>query len=152
MRADEQAHRPDGRRGRGGPRLLEATLVPAVLFFVTVTTIGPVAAMIVVLAWGYGTIARRDYVEQPNQNNPSTGGIGPTFDGRRKPEIWAPGTGIFSASSTNTSGYVSSTGTSMACPAITGYCALVRQYYMEGRNFPTATARRRSGPSILPAL
>ncbi|HWM24280.1 MAG TPA: S8 family serine peptidase [Chthoniobacterales bacterium] len=72
--------------------------------------------------------------QQPNQDTPSTGGIGPTFDGRRKPEIWAPGTGILSASSTNTSGYTSSTGTSMACPAITGYCALVRQYYVEGRN------------------
>ena len=84
--------------------------------------------------------------QQPNQNNPSTGGIGPTFDGRRKPEIWAPGTGIFSASSTNTSGYISLTGTSMACPAITGCCALVRQYYLEGWNYAingnrTATPR-----------
>ena len=84
--------------------------------------------------------------QQPNQNNASTGGIGPTFDGRRKPEIWAPGTGIFSASSTNTSGYNSSTGTSMACPAITGYCALVRQYYVEGRNYPT-----RQPPPVAPA-
>jgi hypothetical protein len=88
--------------------------------------------------------------QQPNQNNPSTGGIGPTVDGRRKPEIWAPGTGIFSASSTNTSGYVSLTGTSMACPAITGYCAIVRQYYLEGWNFPGNTrngAYRRINPS-----
>ena len=87
--------------------------------------------------------------QQPNQNSPSTGGVGPTFDGRRKPEIWAPGTGIFSASSTNPSGYVSMTGTSMACPAITGYCALVRQYYMEGRNIPTSSrsGARRPIPS-----
>jgi len=87
--------------------------------------------------------------QQPNQNNASTGGIGPTFDGRRKPEIWAPGTGIFSASSSNPSGYVSSTGTSMACPAITGYCALVRQYFMEGRNYPSSSrvGTRRPIPS-----
>jgi hypothetical protein len=87
--------------------------------------------------------------QQPNQNNPSTGGIGPTFDGRRKPEIWAPGTGIFSASASNPSGYVSLTGTSMACPAITGYCALVRQYYIEGRNIPTSSraGTRRPIPS-----
>ena len=44
---------------RGGPRLLEATLVPALLFFVTVIAIGPSVAMIVVLAWGYGAILRR---------------------------------------------------------------------------------------------
>lgn len=87
--------------------------------------------------------------QQPNQNNPSTGGLGPTFDGRRKPEIWTPGTGILSASSTNTSGYNSSTGTSMACPAITGYCALVRQYYMENRNVPSSSrlGARRPNPS-----
>jgi hypothetical protein len=44
---------------RGGPRLLEATLIPALLFFVAVITVGPIVAMIVVLAWGYGAIARR---------------------------------------------------------------------------------------------
>lgn len=88
--------------------------------------------------------------QQPNQNNASTGGIGPTFDGRRKPEIWAPGTGIFSASSTNTSGFVSLTGTSMACPAITGYCALVRQYYLEGRNY-AASSRGGTPRAINPS-
>jgi hypothetical protein len=89
--------------------------------------------------------------QQPNQNNASTGGIGPTFDGRRKPEIWAPGTGIQSASSTNTSGYSSSTGTSMACPAITGYCALVRQYYMEGRNYGASGSRANTPRPINPS-
>jgi hypothetical protein len=88
--------------------------------------------------------------QQPNQNNASTGGVGPTFDGRRKPEIWAPGTGIFSASSTNTSGFVSFTGTSMACPAITGYCAIVRQYYLEGRNY-AASSRGGTTRAINPS-
>jgi hypothetical protein len=44
---------------RGGPRMLEATLIPALLFFVAVLTMGPVVAMVVVLAWGYGAIVRR---------------------------------------------------------------------------------------------
>ena len=85
--------------------------------------------------------------QQPNQNNASTGGVGPTFDGRRKPEIWAPGTGIFSASSSNPSGYVSSTGTSMACPAIAGYCAIVRQVLLAGSAIPKRNREREArGP------
>ena len=35
---------------RGGPRLIEATLVPALLFVVAILTMGPVVAMVVVLA------------------------------------------------------------------------------------------------------
>ena len=89
--------------------------------------------------------------QQPNQDTASTGGIGPTFDGRRKPEIWAPGTGIFSASSTNPSGFVSLTGTSMACPAITGYCALVRQYYLEGWNYASNGSRAMGSRPINPS-
>jgi hypothetical protein len=89
--------------------------------------------------------------QQPNQNNPSTGGTGPTFDGRRKPEIWAPGTGINSASSSNPSGFVSMTGTSMACPAITGCCALVRQYYMGGWNYAQNGSRAITPRPISPS-
>lgn len=70
--------------------------------------------------------------QAPNQNNPSTGGTGPTSDGRRKPEIWAPGTGINSARAGTTNQWTSLTGTSMACPAITGGAQLIRQYYTQG--------------------
>ena len=70
--------------------------------------------------------------QSPNQGNASTGGTGPTSDGRRKPEIWAPGTSINSARSGTTNQWTSLTGTSMACPAITGAAQLVRQYYREG--------------------
>jgi subtilisin family serine protease len=84
----------------------------------------------------------------PNQHTPNTGGTGPTIDGRRKPEIWAPGTGIMSASSTNSAGWSSSTGTSMACPAIMGAAALVRQYYTEGWDIHgSPTRNRRRNPS-----
>jgi hypothetical protein len=44
---------------RGLPNLVEATILPAVLFFVIVTTIGPAVAMAAVLVWGYGAILRR---------------------------------------------------------------------------------------------
>jgi hypothetical protein len=77
--------------------------------------------------------------DTPNQANHCSGGIGPTqplppaLGGRRKPEIYAPGCGTTSASG---SGSVCTTanltGTSMACPAVTGVALLVRQYYMEG--------------------
>ncbi|HWP32057.1 MAG TPA: S8 family serine peptidase [Fimbriimonadales bacterium] len=70
--------------------------------------------------------------QAPNQFKANTGGTGPTSDGRQKPEIWAPGTGIYSAKSGSTNGWTSMTGTSMACPAITGACALVRQYFADG--------------------
>jgi intracellular septation protein A len=44
---------------RGVPNLIEATVFPAVLFFVVVTTIGPAVAMAAVLVWSYGAILRR---------------------------------------------------------------------------------------------
>jgi len=69
--------------------------------------------------------------QAPNQQNHCTGGRGPTADGRRKPEIYLPGCGIISAS-TSSCGTTSSSGTSMACPAVTGCAALVRQYYEDG--------------------
>jgi hypothetical protein len=75
----------------------------------------------------------------PNHNNHSTGGVGPTADGRRKPELYAPGTATVSASSGTSCGTTTATGTSMASPAITGAAALVRQYYMDGF-YPTGIA------------
>ncbi|TVQ64004.1 MAG: hypothetical protein EA379_02935 [Phycisphaerales bacterium] len=67
----------------------------------------------------------------PNQHNHCTGGVGPTIDGRRKPEVYAPGCSTQSAN-TSTCGTSSSSGTSMATPAIAGVALLARQYYMEG--------------------
>ncbi len=71
-------------------------------------------------------------------NNHCSGGQGPTADQRRKPETYAPG-----CSTTSSSGGVcataSLTGTSMACPAVTGAAALVRQYFTDGF-YPTGAA------------
>lgn len=67
-----------------------------------------------------------------NDDSFCSGGTGPTIDGRRKPEIYAPGCSILSARSSFTCSTVSQTGTSMACPAVTGAGALVRQYFQQG--------------------
>lgn len=57
---------------------------------------------------------------------------GPTSDGRRKPEIFAPGCATLSSDTSTTCGTTSATGTSMASPAVAGAAALVRQYFTEG--------------------
>ncbi len=44
---------------RGLPNLIEATIVPAVMFFVVVTTVNAPLAMAAVLAWAYVAILRR---------------------------------------------------------------------------------------------
>jgi hypothetical protein len=68
--------------------------------------------------------------------------VGPTQgDGRMKPTVCAPGSGIMSALNdnnlnSNNSGETSMSGTSMATPTTTGSLALIRQWYTEGR-YPT---------------
>jgi hypothetical protein len=70
--------------------------------------------------------------DTPNQGNISTGGAGPTSDGRRKPEIFAPGDNVNSASSGTACGTTQLTGTSMASPAIAGVAMMTREYFMDG--------------------
>ncbi len=60
-----------------------------------------------------------------------SGGLGPTADGRRKPELYTPGYGISSADAV-ACGYIGKSGTSMACPAAAAAAALARQYLVEG--------------------
>ncbi len=67
-----------------------------------------------------------------NQANFCSGGAGPTADGRRKPEIFAPGCNTQSASAGSSCGTIGLTGTSMAAPAIAGCAALTRQYFEDG--------------------
>lgn len=69
---------------------------------------------------------------------------GPTDDGRIKPEITVPGSGIISANNdgiTNSNNCVtrSMSGTSMATPGAAGLSALIRQYYRDGY-YPTGQA------------
>jgi len=76
--------------------------------------------------------------DAPNQGRHCFGGAGPTADGRRKPEIYAPGCGTNSSTGSGGCGTVALTGTSMACPAIAGTALLVRQYFTDGY-YPTGT-------------
>lgn len=50
---------------RGLPRIIEATVVPAILFVVTITAAGGGVAMAVVLAWAYGAILQRVTRKRP---------------------------------------------------------------------------------------
>lgn len=70
--------------------------------------------------------------DTPSQGTVCTGGAGPTADGRRKPEVFAPGCGTISANGGTTCSTTSLTGTSMACPAVSGAALLVRQYFTDG--------------------
>ncbi len=77
--------------------------------------------------------------DTPNQNNHCTGGVGPTSDSRRKPEVYAPGCSTTSSAAGTACGTTSMTGTSMACPAATGMGMLVRQYFADGY-YPSGSA------------
>ena len=77
--------------------------------------------------------------DTPSQANHCSGGTGPTSDGRRKPEVYAPGCATSSASSGTACGLTGLTGTSMATPAVSGLAMLIRQYFIEGF-YPTGTA------------
>ncbi len=68
----------------------------------------------------------------PNQGSKSSGGTGPTSDGRRKPELFGIGAGVSSAQRATTDSFTSLTGTSMATPGIAGSAALLRQYLVNG--------------------
>ncbi len=67
----------------------------------------------------------------PASNEYCAGGRGPTADGRRKPEVMAPGCSITSGGAAPCSTAVLS-GTSMATPAVSGLAALLRQYFVQG--------------------
>lgn len=61
--------------------------------------------------------------------NATDGSRGPVKDGRLKPEITAVGVGV--TSTTRTDEYLTSGGTSMACPAVAGGLALITQRYKQ---------------------
>lgn len=69
---------------------------------------------------------------------------GPADDGRLKPTLCAPGTGLSSAYGGSNTTYQSLTGTSMASPSAAGATALIRQYLTEGW-YPTGTAVPANG-------
>lgn len=75
-----------------------------------------------------------------SQGSHCFGGRGPTNDGRRKPEIYAPGCGTYAAKSDTSCGVRTLSGTSMAAPAVAATALLTRQYFTDGF-YPTGTAQ-----------
>ena len=74
---------------------------------------------------------------------------GPTDDGRIKPDVTMPGSGIVSANadnnvSSNNCNTTSLSGTSMAAPGAAGASALIRQYYTDGW-YPSGAANAPDG-------
>ncbi len=76
--------------------------------------------------------------DTPSQHVHCSGGAGPTLDGRRKPEVYAPGCNTLSSNGSGCA-TIPLTGTSMASPAVTGVAMLIRQYYMDGY-YPSGAA------------
>ncbi len=91
-----------------------------------------------------------------NSNNDSMtwfSSWGPVDDGRLKPDISAPGcqsnddNGVTSCSSSGNNDYAVKCGTSMACPTVTGLCALLLEDYRD--QFPSLDDPRNSTLKIL---
>lgn len=88
----------------------------------------------------------------PNQDTICSGGAGPTADGRRKPEMFAPGCGIISSSGNGASCLTATlSGPSMSAPAVAGTAALARQYFRDGF-YPSGTAVPADGFTPTAAL
>lgn len=71
-----------------------------------------------------------------NENSvASFSSIGPTFDGRTKPEIVAMGVSVFGASAHSTNNYIFQSGTSAATPIAAGVAGLLLSAYPYLKNF-----------------
>lgn len=95
-----------------------------------------------------------------SRNSPSeglmcVGGIGPTSDGRRKPEITAPGCAITASAGSTGCGTFTDTGTSFASPAVSGIGAMAREYFLRGyypSGAPVAGDARTPSGALLKAV
>lgn len=76
--------------------------------------------------------------DSPNQDFYCSGGFGLTSDDRLKPDVAAPGCSITSADGLTACSTRTTSGTSMATPAVSATAVLLRQYFTEGR-YPTGT-------------
>jgi len=80
--------------------------------------------------------------------------IGPTYDGRIKPDVMAQGRYVYVASTTDTAAYASSSGTSFSCPLTAGAIGLLLEAHPEWTPADViealhATATQNSAPDVL---
>jgi serine protease AprX len=80
--------------------------------------------------------------------------VGPSADGRIKPDVAAMGTGVYVASSYDSTGYTNSNGTSFSCPLTSGAIALLLNAYPQLTpeqvyDAITSTASQASSPDNL---
>jgi hypothetical protein len=71
--------------------------------------------------------------------------MGPTADGRIKPDVVADGVNVYSSFSATTTTYALDSGTSMSAPAVTGSLGLLTSYYNQlyGSNNPPLSSTLR---------
>ena len=67
----------------------------------------------------------------PDDSLASFSSVGPTADGRIKPDVVAPGTGVVAVDGMTATGYTRVSGTSHACPLVAGAAALLLQAHPE---------------------
>jgi hypothetical protein len=77
--------------------------------------------------------------------------VGPTSDGRIKPNVVAPGDGLVSAGLLGPLSYVALSGTSMSTPVVAGAATLVRDYFARGF-YPSGAPARPDARDVSAAL
>ncbi len=70
--------------------------------------------------------------------------MGPTYDGRIKPDVCALGVSVFGASTSSKSSYVYASGTSLSCPIVAGIAALILSTHPELTSFEVRDAIRNT--------
>ena len=80
--------------------------------------------------------------------------VGPTVDGRIKPDLMAMGSSVYTASISGPSSYAYVSGTSFSCPLVAGVCALILDVNpnltpMEVLQFLRTTASQSNNPDNL---
>ncbi len=75
--------------------------------------------------------------------------VGPTADGRLKPDVMAMGRSVYSASPGQTGGYIYVSGTSFSCPLVAGAAALVWQMNPDWTNYDVLLALKLTAANSL---
>jgi subtilisin family serine protease len=70
--------------------------------------------------------------------------VGPTSDGRIKPDVMAMGSGVTAASTTSATGYTTVGGTSFSCPLTSGAAALILEASPNSTNMQIIDALRQT--------